>query len=292
MSLGRYGSYYGYRLLSRFAEVLPGSWIGPISHGAGRVGARLLRRRRDIVQTHLCRVLGRPPTKDEVRSAFGSYVRYWIDAFRLPVLPKARFLESEVEGRIYLEQAIQRGKGVIVVVPHLGNWDAAGAWCSASGFSVTTVAENVEPPKLRTWFREFRESIGITSIENDRNVAGRLAEVLGRGEVVALVGDRDIEENGLPVSLFGHETTLPAGPAVLGLRTGAAVLPAACVVEKSGRFRLIVRPPLDTARSSARLRDDVQRITESLAAEFEVLIRRDPTQWHVFVPFWLDERSS
>ena len=109
---------------------------------------------------------------------------------------------------------------------------------------------------------------------------------LKRNEVVCLLSDRDLDGRGVEVEFFGERTTLPAGPATLGIRTGAPILPTAVYFTPryNGHFGL-VRPPLDTTRSGS-LRDDVARVTQQLARELELLITRAPQQWHLFQPNW------
>ena len=98
--------------------------------------------------------------------------------------------------------------------------------------------------------------------------------------------DRDIQGGGVEVEFFGERTTLPGGPATLGLRTGAPVVPSA-VYFAAGRegHHAVIRPPVPADRHGS-LREDVQRITQLLAAELEALIRAAPEQWHLFQPNW------
>ena len=94
----------------------------------------------------------------------------------------------------------------------------------------------------------------------------------------------------MPVEFFGEETTLPGGPALLALRSGAPLLPTAVYFE-GRRRRGIIGPPLDTTRRG-KLRDDVARITQDIAVELEALIRRAPEQWHLLQPNWPSDREA
>jgi KDO2-lipid IV(A) lauroyltransferase len=115
--------------------------------------------------------------------------------------------------------------------------------------------------------------------------------VLRDGGLVGLLCDRDIIGNGVEVEFFGERTTLPAGPAALALRTGAALLTAAVYSEPGGMHSAVVNPPISTART-ANLRTDVARVTQLVAAELEGLIRRAPEQWHLFQPNWPSDRPT
>lgn len=280
-----------YRTLSRIAEVLPTSAVGPVCWVASKFGAFFLNEKRTRVAYHLAKITGQPASLRDIENAFGFYARYWLDAFRLPVEPKSHLLSSvEVVGRRHFESAVTQGKGVIVALPHIGNWDVAAAWCTASGFPLTAVAEQLEPPKLATWFADFRASIGVSTVVNGPNVANELLAALRRGECIALVCDRDVDGSGIDVEFFGEATKVPIGPAMLSLRSGAPILPVACYARRSGRHELVVEPPIELKRRGS-FRDDVRDGTMRVVAAMEQFIRRDPSQWHVFVPNWPSESA-
>ena len=111
-------------------------------------------------------------------------------------------------------------------------------------------------------------------------------KALRANEVVCLLCDRDLERNGIEVEFFGERTTLPAGPAMMGLRAGAPILPTATYFTAAYQgHHAIVRPPLPMQRRG-RVREDVERLTQLLAYELEFLIRHAPEQWHLFQPNW------
>ncbi len=103
--------------------------------------------------------------------------------------------------------------------------------------------------------------------------------------MVCLLSDRDISGDGVEVEFFGEATTLPAGPATLALRSGAALLTAAVYFRPRGRHLIRVGAPLDTERQG-RIRADVSRVTQQLAHRFEDSVRMAPEQWHVMQPNW------
>jgi KDO2-lipid IV(A) lauroyltransferase len=127
----------------------------------------------------------------------------------------------------------------------------------------------------------------MTVVPLGDGAATAVMKALKANEVVCLLCDRDLERNGVEVEFFGERTTLPAGPAMLGLRTGAPVLPTGVYfTPRYNGHHAIVRPPLTASRLGGGLRDDVARVTQSLARELEFLIRRAPDQWHLFQPNW------
>lgn len=250
-----------------------------------------------MYRRHLARVLGRPVGEAEgaaaVRAVFAAYARYWVEVFSLPGVPG-----EEVDRRMQvvagwpeLQAALESDRGVILALPHLGSWEWGGAWLARRGHPMTAVAEVLEPPSLFDWFVRQRRAMGITVVPLTGSVGPTLMRTLRDGGLVGLVADRDLVGTGSPVTFFGERTALPAGPATLALRTGAALFPAA-VYQGPGRSHSgVVLPAVETTRTGS-LREDVARVTQSLAVAFEDLIRRAPEQWYCFQPNWPSDRQG
>lgn len=222
-----------------------------------------------------------------VRDGYASYVRYWVESFRLPGT-SAEDLDRGIDVPDYhrVENGLAAGRGVILALPHLGGWEWAGFWMAAHrGHRITVVVEPVSPPALFDWFVKFRSDLGMDVVPLGPDAGKAILAALRRNEVVCLLSDRDIAGGGVPVRFFDEETTLPAGPAMLALRSGAALLPTAVYFRPAGQHLGVVRPPLDTARRGS-IRDDVARLTQDLADELSHLVRRSPSQWHMFQPNW------
>jgi KDO2-lipid IV(A) lauroyltransferase len=213
----------------------------------------------------------------------GAYGRYWVDTFRVPSLSLDQLERGlAFTGREHLEAGLAAGRGVILALPHLGGWELAGAYVARMGDPITVVVEELQPPEAFRWFVGLRQAMGMTVVAADAKAGTAVARALKANHVVCLLCDRDLAGTGVPVDFFGERTTLPAGPATLALRSGAPLVPIA--VYASGRaHEAVLRPPLDTTRHGA-LRADVARITQAMASELEVLIRRAPDQWHLLQP--------
>ncbi|MBW3547213.1 MAG: phosphatidylinositol mannoside acyltransferase [Actinobacteria bacterium] len=279
-----------YRLASFLVRSLP----APVTAAAVRplgVGLTMaLPARRRLVERHLQRVHGPDSASDglqaEVRRAFESYARYWIESFRLPALSKAEIrAQMWAEGLEHLDAALAGGKGVILALPHLGGWDFGGAWLAIRGHPLTVVVEPVQPPELLEWFTALRSDVGLTVVPLGPDAGSAVLRALRANRVVALLSDRHVGGSGVEVEFFGERTTLPAGPVTLALRAGAAVLPTAVYFDGPHGHMGLIRPPLALNRSGS-FRDDVARLTADLARELELLIRRAPSQWHLFQPNW------
>jgi KDO2-lipid IV(A) lauroyltransferase len=287
----RLAPYYLYRAGSAVARVIPDSVAPGLAEGSGTVAGRFSRSRRAMITRHLARIEGQPVARRTVDRAFASYGHYWLEAFRIPTLPSGD-IEAGMcyEGIGNLERARAQGKGALLAMPHIGAWDWGGAWLAMSGFPLTVVAEVVEPVELAEWFAEWRRRAGMRVVPLDAAAGAGVSHALHRGDVVGLLCDRDLGGDGIEVTFFGERTRLPAGPALLSLRTGAPLM-ACCVLFEGDHHRGIVLPPLDTSRRDG-LRKDVERITQDLADALASLVRRAPEQWHVFQPNWPSDRAE
>lgn len=246
--------------------------------------------RRAQVDRNITRIYG-PSLAPRVRrsiavSTFTSYARYWLESFRLPGTP-ADCIEAGVtaSGVDFIRAGMEAGNGVVIALPHLGGWEWAAFWLAeVQGWPVTAVAEAIEPPELAAWFIDLRSSLGMEIIPLGPGAGAACARALKENRVVCLVADRDIAGDGIPVEFLGEQTALPAGPAMLALRTGAPLITAATYFD-GRRHRFVIDPPIDTARHG-RMRDDVRRITEIVAQRLEASIRMAPEQWHLLQPNW------
>jgi KDO2-lipid IV(A) lauroyltransferase len=279
-----------YKLGSRLACAVPNVVARRTATllGAGMVRADADRRR--VVTANLRRITGQSPSAADVRAAFDSYARYWVELFRIPRVTAAELDAGiTVDGLEHLDAALAAGRGAVVALPHLGGWEWGGAWLATKGRPMTVVVEPLEPPALFEWFVEQREAMGLHVVPLGPSAAPMVMKALEQNGLVGLVCDRDIAGGGIEVELFGETTTMPAGPVTMALRAGAAVLPTAVYFDGPDRHRAVVRPPLELTRTG-RLRDDVARLTQDLAHELELLIRAAPDQWHVFQPNWPSDR--
>jgi phosphatidylinositol dimannoside acyltransferase len=290
LGLRQRAPYLAYRGASAIANALPRPVAEVTAEGLGVVMARSMEGRRRMLERHLRRVhgdaLSEAALRREVRRTFRSYARYWMESFRLGNTP-AEALDAGMtwEGVGHLEEALSKGNGAIMVMPHLGGWDFGAAWFCALGYRVTVVAERIEPPELFDWFVELRSQVGMNVVPLGPEAGTAILRALKNNEVVGLISDRDIGGGGVEVEFFGERTTLPSGPATLSLRTGAPILPTAVYFRGRRSHHGVVRPPLSTERTG-RLRDDVARVTQDLAHAFEALIRVAPDQWHMLQPNW------
>lgn len=289
-------AYTAYATAERLAMALPESIGRPLFEGLGAGAFHASTKARRVVAGNLSRVLGRHPASALVQAAtkeaFRSYGRYWYDTFHARVIPPEEMLRRQIfVGREHLERAFENGAGVVLALPHLGNWDTAGAWVPLQGWRITAVAELLRPERLYELFLNHRRGLGmgVLGLADDRKVAEECIRLLSENELIALVADRDLKGNGVVVQMFGEERRLPAGPALLALATGCPLMSAACYDTPDG-WITYVSPPIEIERTDS-LRDDVTTVTRILASHFERAIAAAPTQWHMFQPAW-DEHAE
>ena len=280
-----------YRSAARLARLTPGRLGQSGAKVLGAVAGALMGRRCATAERHQRRVspeLDHQALRARVRQACSSYIRYWFESFRVPHLSSTEVAAGfDIVGFERITAARAAGRGLILALPHLGGWEWAGRWLAEQGVPVTVVVERLDDDALFDWFVGLRAQLGMTVVPAGPEAGAAVTKALKANQAVCLLCDRDLHRGGVEVEFFGERTHLPAGPAMLGLRTGAPVIPAAVYFTDSyNGHQAVVRAPLDTRRSAEGLRADVARITQALAGELEVLIRRAPEQWHLFVPNW------
>jgi phosphatidylinositol dimannoside acyltransferase len=287
--LGARVAYLAYRASAEAARRLPASVSRPLARSAGVIASVATPARRAQVKRNLARITDDQLSDDEMRRAvaqvFENYSRYWLELFRSG---DGNFGAMELKGRNHLDEL---SGGAILALPHLGNWDLGGGFLCSQGFPLTVVAETIEPPELFAFFTASRERLGMEVVPLDAQATGKLIKALGGDRLVCLVADRDISGDGVEVEFFGERTKVPGGPALLALRTGAPLLPAAAFFGPQNSHVIEIRKPLKVAREGS-LRQDVVRITQELVRNFEDFIRTAPDQWLVLQPNWPSDRLA
>jgi KDO2-lipid IV(A) lauroyltransferase len=225
------------------------------------------------------------------RAGLRSYARYWQEAFRLPTLSTERIVaNTEVIGLEHLQKGRDSGRGLVMVLPHSGNWDAAGVWfVDFLGGPFMTVAERLRPESLYNRFLAYRESLGFRVVPltgGSRPSTEVLREWLNGAGVTCLLVDRNLGSGGVPVDFFGRTATMPGGGALLAAQTGAALIPTVCQFTDRG-WRLVFSPeiPVD---GPGRLKDRVSGAMQSVADAFAESIARQPEDWHMLGRIWGD----
>lgn len=257
---------------------------------AGRAGTGIRQLRANLGVATKGRLTG--PELDELLArAMRSYARYWQEAFRLPSMDHRRIVaETRIVGLEHLEAVRADGRGVILALPHSGNWDAAAVWfIDWLGGPFMTVAERLTPESLYRRFLDYRESLGMRVVPltgGERPSSTVLREWHEAGGSSCLLVDRDFGRSGVPVDFFGRPTTMPSGPAILAEQTGAAIVPAICQFDGRG-WRIVFHPELPVA-GPGRLRDRAAAAMQGVADAFSASIGDQPEDWHMLGRIWSD----
>jgi len=218
--------------------------------------------------------------------AMRSYMRYWCDTFRFPDWSPERVRETViVTNEHFLLDAISAKTGVIVTLPHAGNWDHAGAYFCGKGINLVTVAEHLKPEKLFLKFLSYRQAMGMEVLPLDGRVLGTLEQRLRQGALVALVADRDLSRSGIAVTFFGAPSRMPPGPAILALKTDAPLITAFVSYTETGIHIDFHEISLPTSGSDE---EKISHIVQDMAQEFEVGIAAHPEDWHMLQRIWTD----
>ncbi len=278
------GYALGWSLVCR----VPESWARRMFMIAGDIAWRRQGRGVQRLEANLRRVIGPEASGKQLRAlsrdAVQSYARYWLEVFRLPVISKERILADmraigeEDTAFAYLAA----GRGVIFALPHMGNWEHAGAWIILRGAGrFTTVAERLKPESVYRRFVAFRESLGMEVLPTTGGVSrfGVLAQRLRAGGLVCLPADRDVTGAGIEVEFFGEKARMMGGPAALAIQTGAALMPVTLWYE-GPYWCAHIYPEIPVPEDGSR-RDKVAAMTQELARIFEAGIAEHPADWHM-----------
>lgn len=298
----------------RVTDALYGlGWAGvkklpePVARRLGRTIADQVWKRRGKgvlrLEANLARVVpdATPQRLAELsRAGMRSYLRYWMESFRLPAWSRQRIMDGFTPDDLhYLTEGLAAGKGVVLALPHMGNYDLAGAWVTTKlETPFTTVAERLKPETLYDRFVAYREGLGMEVLPHTGGSAfGTLARRLRAGGLVCLVADRDLSTSGVEVKFFGETTRMPAGPAMLAQQTGALLLPVTLWYDSSSVMRGRVHPPVDVPETGTRA-EKTSVMTQALADAFATGIADHPEDWHMLQRLWLadlehfEERSA
>jgi phosphatidylinositol dimannoside acyltransferase len=225
-------------------------------------------------------------TKEGMRS----YLRYWFDTFRLNKWSKSRIVETTfVVRENLLRDPIETKKGCIIALPHAGNWDHAAAYFCSTGIPITAVVERLKPEAIFKKFLAYRQSIGIEAISHREKTIPILMERLNQGKLVALVADRDMSRNGIEVNFLGGIAKMPAGPAILAIKSGSPLVTAYIRYLDEGieiTFDETIQLPISGSEE-----EQIRIVTQSMADNFAKRIQDSTVDWHMLQRIWVDEEN-
>jgi Kdo2-lipid IVA lauroyltransferase/acyltransferase len=258
---------------------------GVLGERIGRLGYWPLGIRRGVVERQLSAALPERSPEDIERIARETYAQLGRTSVETAILPAYNAAEivslfEDVQGWSIIEERLARGKGLILVTGHLGNWELGGAYLAARGVPIDVVARHMANPLFDRYLTRTRQQIGM-EVVHDEEAVRRVPRSLRSGRAVAFLVDQGAV--GLAstwVPFFGRYAKTPRGPAVFALRLDAPIVFGAAVRRPSGRYQLTFEP-IDVAPSGHR-EADVDRIVADYTTTLERWVRRTPEQyfWH------------
>lgn len=281
---GQWITYLALRAAVALLGILPEPVMRWLGRAAGWGWYMLDPRRRRIARRHMRR-LGESSSR--AREVFLSYGRYWAESFWVRPRRLSRLWSTmTVDGLENLEKALTGGNGAVVVLPHLGNWEAAAVIALQLKLPLVAVAESLANRHITAWFTRQRNMFGIEIVLTGKGrVRAKLRQAIEEGKLVCLLSDRDLSGRGVEVEFFGERTTLPAGPVTLAQKTGAAVIPVAVYFRDGPGHHAVIHPALELPA------DDVAAGVQEIARRLERMILRAPGQWHLVQPNWPSDRA-
>lgn len=290
-------AFWAWRWAAALAQRLPLRVLYPLAVALGEVAYLAWGTKRRIAKQNFSRVLDRPVTDPAVariaRRSFRNFAKYLIEIMRFPRLgPEEIERLVTVDGWEHLHAATERGRGLIFVSIHLGNFEMGGARI-ADEIPLNVIADDLANERIMDLLIERRAHKGI-NIHSPTGAARKVLQALRRNEMVGLMmdlGPRALAFDNIRADFFGVPTSFPAVAANLARVSGAPIVVAVVVRERDNTFRGIATPPIfvDRTRQAAQ---ETRRVTETIARELEAFVRRWPEQWYIFRPMWTQERAA
>lgn len=225
-----------------------------------------------------------------VAQSMSSYMRYWCDTFRIQNWSTERIRKTvTTTNENFLLDPMNDGRGVVVALPHSGNWDHAGAYFCSLGIPLVTVAERLKPEALFQKFLRHRESMGFEVLSLDSRSFITLVKRAKEKRLIALVADRDLSQSGIDVNFFGSNARMPAGPALLAVKTGIPLVVAHVSYTQTGIHIDFHEVQVPTQGSETERIEETVQMTAEL---FSVGIAQHPEDWHMLQRIWVDARNE
>lgn len=282
--------YRVYRFCEWLASWLPERVGYALARVAGIAIFACARQRRETLianQRRLIPTASRRQIARNARSASITVAKNYYDLFRLPSMTNEQILAYfDGQGLEHLAAAYARGKGVIIVAPHMGSYSLVPSYVSCLGYPTVAVVERIRDARLHAYFVRLRAHHGLRILTTGAEDVRHILKALRQGAVVLMVSDRNVGTSSDDVMFFGERTLLPAGPALVARRTGAALLPAYSYRTDNRRSVGVALPEMHLPESKGNPDERRHADTQAVAHQLEQMILRAPDQWAVFQPVW------
>ena len=277
-------SYYAIFLLARFLPVRICRWIGEV---VVSVVYAFSRKDRKGLAFNLSVAMNRfeddPVVRQSVRRIFLNYGQYMADFFIIPQLPphKVKTFFADIQGEDILQQALSKGKGAILLLAHLGNWEIGGSMLRAMNYPLAVVAMGHNTAATNLLVNRLRQDTGIKIFQIDRSPFSSIdiLRYLRDNGIVAISGDKDFFNSGRPVKYFGKTVNFPIGPVVMAMNSGADLIPAFVLKQPNGKYLGVLEKAIPIELEGDRY-EVIDKNLAKTARIFEKYIRTYPDQWY------------
>ena len=287
----RYPLYLLARLGAGLLLVLPRSWALALANGIGYLGYRVVSRQRTKILENLKFAYGSTKSPEELktigRRVMGHMLQTAVDFLRFATLSRDQadsFIETG-EAYSFCKDILQEGKGLIIMTPHMGNWELLAGIFGLQGFQGAVGGRRIYYEPYNRWIVGLRNSVGVQTIYQDE-AARQIHKHLKAGEIVGLLPDQDMDRvRGVFVDFFRRPAYTSVAPVKFAMALGAPILPACMIRMPGNRYKLflgnLIRPKIEDNDRTASIR----KYTEAWMKDFEEVIRRYPEQWG-----WMHDR--
>jgi len=293
--LFRLGHFY-LTLIGFVGHLLPRRLMLWMAVLTGNLYWAVMSKDRDMVHRNLSRVLENPlDVKKAVRRLFINYAKYLVDYTRMDLLREDNFrhLINAFQGKEHIDQAFSLGKGGLILTAHLGNWEMGGVFLTLMDYPLNVITAQDVETRLHDYRTRLRQLQKIKVITLNDTLSSSLAvlKALKANELVALLGDRDLFDKGIPVQFFGKTVFFPFGPALLAHLSEAALIPTFVLLGPKDKYLCRAEPPIELRRTGNR-DEDLAVNTQRIATLTEKFIRSYPDQWYTFYDYFSKHRVS
>lgn len=229
------------------------------------------------------------------RNVFRNFGKYLVEFFCMHTFDE-EFVRKHItfENQVYLDEALKRGKGIIVMTAHIGNWELGGLALGRSGYPLSAIALPHKEKAINEMFNKQRAEGGVTVVPAQTAIR-RCIRILKKNGIVALLADRDFSATGVSMMSFGRETMIPRGVAMFAYRTGASILPMFLTrTNDDTNFTLSIEPPLEISESLYGESEEIfmRELMKQQVQVIENRIKKDPSEWLLFRRFWIDKNAG
>ena len=275
-------AYWGLKLFQHFVCLLPGEGARFLGKILGKLAFWLDRRHRRIALENLRSAFPGRWNERQLRSlarkSFGQLGFNLVEFFRLPVLIRSDWKSKfTISGAEIVKEALQKKKGIIFVLAHFGNWEYLGLLPRLLSFRGAAVGQEIKNPAIDGLVKDIREGIGLELFPKFGVVASIICFLKSNG-ALAILADQRARKMSTEINFFGWPAETTIAPAVLGRKSGAALLPVFIYYEGKGKYRMVIEERIETS-SPREIKEAVKEITQKITSVFEDKIKEQPELW-------------